>query len=283
MSFKFAQTVIVPTRKENACGDNGGRIVWRYQARNGGDVRTVLAFECSKTSPRKFSDPVGPAQKKRYTLPGIRLIALLAAMASAPLSSPANTLRPPAVPLVTSDPYFSIWSPGDRLAESDTIHWSGAKQRLTSLVRIDGRSFRLMGTSPATLPALPQVGLTVTATRSIYDFEGQGLHITLKFMSPLLPANLEVLSRPVTYLTWIFHSVDHKQHKVSLYYDNTAELVVNTVDEPVAWSRTQMSGLLVERMGSQAQDVLGNRETTCVLTGAPFIWQRSEKTGSTRL
>ncbi len=220
-------------------------------------MHTALAFKFSSDSPRKLLDPGDPAQKMRYTLPGFRLIALLAALASAPLSSRANTLRPPAVPLVTSDPYFSIWSPGDRLAESDTIHWSGAKQRLTSLVRIDGRSFRLMGTSPATLPALPQVGLTVTATRSIYDFEGRGLHITLTFMSPLLPANLEVLSRPVTYLTWALHSVDHKLHKVSLYYDNTAELVVDTVDEPVVWSRQQVIGMVVERMGSQAQDVLG--------------------------
>jgi hypothetical protein len=51
--------------------------------------------------------------------------------------------------------------------------------------------------------------------------------------------------------------VNHKQHKVSLYYDNTAELVVNAVDEPVVWSRPQVNGMVVERMGSQAQDVLG--------------------------
>lgn len=217
---------------------------------------TPPAFGMTMNGRRENTRPAVP-RELRLIVRGTKCIALLAVLASAWQSISANTLRPPAVPLVTNDPYFSIWSPGQHLAESDTIHWSGAAQRLASLVRVDGHCYRLMGTRPATLPALPQVGLNVTATRSIYDFEGHGLHVTLTFMSPLLPTNLEVLSRPVTYLSWQVRSVDHKQHDVSLYYDNTAELVVNTLDEPVVWSRPEVNGMAVERMGSKAQDVLG--------------------------
>src|SRR5437868_10408971 len=95
--------------------------------------------------------------------------------------APVNgeTLRPPSVPLVACDPYFSIWSSADKLTDVDTTHWTGKRHRLTSLVRIDGKPFRLMGAEPTNTPPLPQTGLEVLPTQTIYTFEGEGIQLKL--------------------------------------------------------------------------------------------------------
>jgi hypothetical protein len=151
--------------------------------------------------------------------------------------------RPPAVPLVAHSPYFSIWSENDKLTDGPTRHWTTAEQPLESLIRIDGKAYRLMGVEPGNVPPFPQVGLRVTPTSSVYDFDDTHVHVTLIFTSPLLPNDLEVLSRPVTYLTWIVGSVDHLNHNIQLYGSASASLCIDDGRKSVAWSR-ETDGLL---------------------------------------
>jgi hypothetical protein len=192
-----------------------------------------------------------PEQTGKFAL---ALLVALAWLAAAPVRA-AEAFQPRAVPLVTTDPYFSIWSFADHLTDDFTRHWTGTPQSLESMVRIDGVSYRLMGKTPGE-EALPQVGLAVFPTRTVYDFEGAGVHITLSFLTPLLPKDLDVLSRPVAYLIWEVRAVDGRTHAVSIYYANSAQLVVNTEDQAVVWSREKIGDLNVLRMGTEAQPVL---------------------------
>ncbi len=171
----------------------------------------------------------------------------------------AGFLRPPSVPLVACDPYFSIWSPADKLTDADTVHWTGKPHRLTSLVRIDGKSFRLMGKEPASVPALPQTGLEVLPTRTIYTFEGDGVRLTLTFMTAALPDDLMIYSRPVTYLTWTAQATDGKAHQAAFYFDASGEIAVNTPDQVVAPSAQHTSNLSILRLGSVKQPVLARK------------------------
>ncbi len=187
----------------------------------------------------------------------ILTVALLAG--AGPLAAAETALRPPAVPLVACDPYFSIWSPADRLTDAATVHWTRARQRLTSLVRIDGKAYRVMGDEPDDVPALEQVALEVLPTRTIYRFIGGGIDLTLTFMTPALPDDLDILARPVTYLTWAVQSSDGAKHDVQLHYDNTAELVVDHPSQSVVWSSEKIDSLTALKLGSEDQMILGSK------------------------
>jgi hypothetical protein len=168
----------------------------------------------------------------------------------------AETLRPPSVPLVACDPYFSIWSPADRLTDTGTTHWTGKSQRLTSFVRIDGTTFRVMGAEPTNVPPLPQTHLEVLPTRTIYAFAGAGIKLTLTFMTADLPEDVDVLSRPVTYLTWEAQSTDAQKHVVSVYFDASSEIAVNQPDQPVFFQNADVAGIEAWRVGSVEQPVM---------------------------
>src|SRR5687767_10094200 len=93
---------------------------------------------------------------------------VIAIMSTSSIASVPWKFRPPAVPLVTHDPYFSIWSMSDRLTDEWPKHWTGANHALFAAVKIDGKWHRLIGPKSATekdIPALEQKNLVVLPTR----------------------------------------------------------------------------------------------------------------------
>jgi len=167
-----------------------------------------------------------------------------------------ETFRPRAIPLVTHDPYFSVWSMSDRLTDEWPKHWTGTVNAMCGMIRIDAKPYRFMAPPQIKVPPMKQVSVEVLPTRTIYQLEEAGVYLTLTFTTPALLDDLDILSRPVTYVTFDVRSTDNKRHDVGLYFDCTGEWVVDKIDQQVVWRRSRVGGLHVLSIGSKDQAVL---------------------------
>lgn len=127
--------------------------------------------------------------------------------------------RVPAVPLITSDPYFSVWSMADKLYDEDTRNWTGRFQPITGIVHVDGIAYRFMG--QGNICTIEQTSLEITPTSSVYTFTNEKVQLQVKFTSPLLLDDLSLVSRPCSYIEYTISSTDNKTHdvKISLTFD----------------------------------------------------------------
>ena len=116
-----------------------------------------------------------------------------------------------------------------------------------------------MGPSPRRVPALTQSGLRIFPTRTVYSFRDAGVELTVTFLSPLLASDLDILSRPVSYVTFDVRSADGASHDAALYLDATAEIAVNDPTQAVVWSRLAVDGAEALAIGSKDQPVLAKR------------------------
>lgn len=133
--------------------------------------------------------------------------------------------RAASIPLITHDPYFSVWSQADCLYEDDTRHWSQEPLRMFGFLEIDGKDYCFMGRH-ADREYLPQVSLDVTATVTRYVFENEQVKLEVSFISPLLPDDLDVFSRPCTYLQ--FQVTKKQEVSTAVRVELTSDFVKRT-------------------------------------------------------
>ncbi|MCG8701080.1 MAG: DUF4964 domain-containing protein, partial [Bacteroidales bacterium] len=54
-------------------------------------------------------------------------------------------IRPPAIPLITIDPYTSCWVFGDQLNNQTIYHWTGHVYPMNGYIKVDNETYRFMG------------------------------------------------------------------------------------------------------------------------------------------
>ena len=165
-------------------------------------------------------------------------------------------LRAPAVPLITIDPYFTVWSPDTVLNHAKTEHWSGRGNSIIGTVTVDGEELLFLGYH-RDKKKIVQTSLDIDALSTTATFANDKITLTIKFTSPLLPNDYRLLTRPVTYLEVNCKYNDDNNHKVYVNIAASEELCLDDQRgiEPIA-EKITYNGMTVMKMGNSTQKPL---------------------------
>ena len=163
-------------------------------------------------------------------------------------------MRMPLIPLITVDPYFSVWS-RDEINRRYPVHWTDSRNAIVGTVTVDGRVFRFLGGGEGEVIRQKYIDIDAMSTTAV--FANEKIELTAKFFSPMLVTDRYYASRPVSYLELTYKSLDGAEHDVRAKVSVSEELVLNRAGEGRACSKEVSIGKgTAIRMGSGAQKVL---------------------------
>lgn len=102
-----------------------------------------------------------------------------------------------------------------------------------------------------------QTCVNVLPTQTFYTFECGGVQLELIFTAPLLMDNLDLISRPVNYITYQIKSLDGKEHETSVYFEVSPQWAQDVVHQPIQSEAVKNQNLYILKSGTKAQNILG--------------------------
>jgi hypothetical protein len=109
-------------------------------------------------------------------------------------------------------------------------------------------------------PVFPQTAIQksakITATQTKYDFTCGPVDLHLEFASPLLMDDLDLLSRPVNYISYEVVSNDGQSHDVQVYFEATPEWAVNELNQEVEVTTGKTGDISFAKAGTSEQAIL---------------------------
>ena len=163
-------------------------------------------------------------------------------------------MRVPCTPVITVDPYFSVWSEQDIL--QNTVSWTGAPNTIRGTVIIDGTPWHFLGLGGEG-ENMTVESRDVDAFSTSFTYKNDAIRLVVRFTSPVLPDDLYYASRPVTYCHVAWEALDGKCHDVSVKFAVSDELVLNEKREGEARVYpVTIPGMTEARMGNSVQNVL---------------------------
>jgi len=111
------------------------------------------------------------------------------------------------------------------------------------------------------LPADPiqnaiQKKAELTATQTKYEFSCGPVDLSVKFLSPLLMDDLDLYSRPISFLTFNLKANDGKQHQVKLFFGASTDIAKNKSSQVAEVNFYQKDGITFQKSGTKDQPIL---------------------------
>lgn len=107
--------------------------------------------------------------------------------------------------------------------------------------------------------AAVQKSADVQATQTRYSFDCGNVELNLSFLAPLLMEDLNLVSRPVNYISYDVKSLDGKDHDVQIYFEAAPNWALNVPSQANTAEGYEKDNLLFLKTGSVNQKVLGKR------------------------
>lgn len=104
-----------------------------------------------------------------------------------------------------------------------------------------------------------QTSVDVQAMQTYYTFICGPVDLKLTFTAPLFMDNLDLMTRPVNYLSYEVVSRDGKKHQVDLYFEASPQWAVDVPHQKSIAGSFEEGDLLLLRTGSQSQEILKKR------------------------
>jgi len=153
-------------------------------------------------------------------------------------------IRPAAVPLITVDPFFSIWSCADKLNDEVTKNWTEHPNPLLAGIIVYGRFYSMACTDVDFVQCrnkMRQKDLKVSPLSTVYSFENDFAKVKLTFTTPLLLDRLDILARPVSYVAYEIERKCKDDVKIEFVFGISSRCCVLNASEQVEFKKTEYS------------------------------------------
>ncbi len=135
----------------------------------------------------------------------------------------------PSYPLFIKDPYFSFYSNGELLNDSDVTFWTGCPRVMLGLLKVDRKIYSFLGKS--NLTKLEQIDIEISTFKTTYTFRKDDFEFVVSFVSILPLDDLDLLSIPLCYMSYEFKSSNEHEIEVSLCLNEN--WLYNDVNKPL--------------------------------------------------